>query len=129
MHLNKCIEFTYIIFLFSLSSLKCSVKFWSEEPISHTHTSYCVNLGPFFVNFQVQPLMVLPLDSFHSWFYLCIILWCLYPSTASRCPIPANFFWDILSHEPEILPSIHLFNHLFTHFLVSTVIKCLKCTW
>lgn len=93
---HKCIVFIYIIFLFSFSSLECSLKFGSQEPY-HINISLCPPWTHFSVYLQVYSLLVLPLDSFHSWCYLCKPLGCLYPSTSPWLPTPAKYFWHSLS--------------------------------
>lgn len=107
---NKCIEFTYKMFLFSVSGLKYSLKFWSQEPVSQKHLTV-LTWTHFSVNIKVFPLLVLPLDSLHSSCYLCNTLWFIYPVTLPwKLFLGHSLSW---TKDPAIC---HLLSHLFIHF-------------
>lgn len=79
----------------SLTKLSCFLSLawnalWNSE-VKNTYPTNIFLCSPwtnFSVNFQVCPLLVLPLDRLRSWCYLCNTLWCLHPSTLVWPPAP-----------------------------------------
>lgn len=79
----------------SLTKFSCFLSLawnalWNSE-VKNTYPTnifLCLPWTNFSVNFQVCPLLVLPLDRLRSWCYLCNTLWCPHPSTLVWPPAP-----------------------------------------